>query len=66
MRGFGGGLGEEPPAVGSDWGSGGEAQLLEDGGLGQARGQPEIIGGGARANYGGAKLFVYSDENEGI
>jgi len=29
MRGFGGGLGAEPPAAGGHWGSGGEAQLPE-------------------------------------
>jgi len=48
MRGFGGGLGAKPPAAEGYWGSGGEAQLPEDGGLGQARNQPEIIWG-ARA-----------------
>jgi len=30
-----------------------------------ARSQPKMFGG-ARANYEGARLFVYSDENEEI
>jgi len=32
----------------------------------QARSQQEIFLGGARANYGGTKLFAYSNENDGI
>jgi len=47
MRGFGVVLGPEPPAAGGHWRSWGEVQLPEDGGLGQARSQPEIIVGGS-------------------
>jgi len=45
------------------------SQTVLEGCTNQARSQPEIsfLGGrGVRTNYGGAKLFVYSDENEVI
>jgi len=44
MRGFGGGLGAEPPAAGGHLGSGGEAQPPENGGLRQSPQPPEARG----------------------